>query len=596
MIRKRSFVLIYACSGLAGLIYQVTWTRLLTLYMGHTVAAVTTVVATFMGGLAVGALIGGRITKRLTRRKALYGYAAAEAIAALTAVALPFVLGSLEPIVSAAYADGAAPIVFPLTRVLLCVAVLLIPTAALGASFPLAISWYADASVHAGHGAGTLYAANTIGATLGAVAAGFVLLPALGNSGTLLVAIVTSIIAIAAALVLAYRPGDAGTHELLPPSTPKQRQQAGRRERAARQQPAPPMVTTWARSATSYVAPFVLLATGFSTLMYEIAWTRVLSLLAGPTTYSVAATLAMIIAGIAVGSTIGTLIAARTRIPHVWIGVTLAATALAIAWTTSFVGSSVPRLVAEQLARSASISPHLTTSNVLLMALLIVPAAVGVGVSFPLALSLAPTTERTAAARVGVLYAVNTVASVAGTLVAGYAAIPLLGVEGTLKLVSALLLATALVVTAVAVTPAWGRIATLAAAAGSLAILVGGPSWDRPLLASGVYKYAAFLRSHVDPEAALTAGDLLYYRDGAASTVSVKRLTGTLSLSIDGKVDASTGSDMLTQKLLAHLPLLLHPNPRQVLIIGLGSGVTAGAALTHPIDRADVVEISPEVV
>ncbi len=94
----------------------------------------------------------------------------------------------------------------------------------------------------------------------------------------------------------------------------------------------------------------------------------------------------------------------------------------------------------------------------------------------------------------------------------------------------------------------------------------------------------------------LRAGRLLYYREGAAATVSVRASTGSRSLAIDGKVDASNGGDMLTQRLLAHLPLLLHPAPRRVGIIGLGSGVTLGSALRHPIERADTLEISPEVV
>ena len=100
----------------------------------------------------------------------------------------------------------------------------------------------------------------------------------------------------------------------------------------------------------------------------------------------------------------------------------------------------------------------------------------------------------------------------------------------------------------------------------------------------------------VDLDTLLKAGTLLYYKEGSASTVSVKRLTGTTTLAVDGKVDASNRGDMLTQKLIAHLPLLLHDSPRDVGIIGLGSGVTLGAALSHPIARADVIEISPEVV
>src|SRR5262249_917863 len=99
-----------------------------------------------------------------------------------------------------------------------------------------------------------------------------------------------------------------------------------------------------------------------------------------------------------------------------------------------------------------------------------------------------------------------------------------------------------------------------------------------------------------DLESALKAGTLVYYGDGAASTVSVKRLAGTLSLSVDGKVDASSGGDMLTQKMLAHLPMLLHAGPRRICIIGLGSGVTLASALLHPSTIVDVAEISPQVV
>jgi tetratricopeptide (TPR) repeat protein len=100
----------------------------------------------------------------------------------------------------------------------------------------------------------------------------------------------------------------------------------------------------------------------------------------------------------------------------------------------------------------------------------------------------------------------------------------------------------------------------------------------------------------LDLETQLKAGELLYYEEGAAATVSVKKLTGTTTLGVDGKTDASNRGDMLTQKLIAHLPLLLHKDPKNVFILGLGSGMTVGAALTHPIERADVVEISPEVV
>ncbi|MCX6553027.1 MAG: fused MFS/spermidine synthase, partial [Acidobacteria bacterium] len=339
----------------------------------------------------------------------------------------------------------------------------------------------------------------------------------------------------------------------------------------------------------------VLGLSGFATLVYEIAWVRVLSLLVGPTTYAFAATLVTLIAGIGCGSLIGSRLAGRSRRPALWLSITMAATAMVTSWSTAVVGRNVPRLLAEPLSQLAPALAGLLSGHAVLVAALIVPTALGLGVGFPLALELLGS-EAGVARRVGMVYAVNTLAALAGSLVAGFIAIPLLSLQPTLQLVSAMLLLGASVVIAGVKLPPRLRVVGVAVVALAVLPIVWNPQWDRDVLASGVYKYARRSTPGLDPMATLRAGKLLYYRDGAASTVSVKRLTGVISMSIDGKIDASSSGDMLTQKVLAHLPLLLHPDPRQVLVIGLGSGVTAASALVHPIARLDVVEISPEVV
>jgi spermidine synthase len=226
----------------------------------------------------------------------------------------------------------------------------------------------------------------------------------------------------------------------------------------------------------------------------------------------------------------------------------------------------------------------------------IAPAALALGVAFPLGLELAGRRDPFVSRRLGAVYATNTIAAVGGTLVSGYVALPIVGLHGTLRIAGALLIGAALLVIV------FGKVSVTARAIGlvptvlATVLVVWSAPWDRELLASGAYKYARYAAQTVDPESALKAGTLLYYRDGAVATVSVKRLAGVTSLSIDGKVDASTSADMLTQKLLAHLPLLLHANPHDVCIIGLGSGVTLASALVHPIASVDVLELSPEVV
>src|SRR5262249_46035421 len=122
--------------------------------------------------------------------------------------------------------------------------------------------------------------------------------------------------------------------------------------------------------------------------------------------------------------------------------------------------------------------------------------------------------------------------------------------------------------------------------------------WDVSVMSSGPAIYAAtVLRSGANPAEAVPGREVLFYRDGASSTVAVTRDPGVISLRVNGKVDASNGVvDMPTQLMLGHLPLLLHPNPRSVLVIGLGSGISAGSVAHHPVQRLDIVEIEPAVV
>src|SRR5437762_9363186 len=189
------FLAAYACSGLAGLVYEVSWTRLATLYMGHTTAAASTVVAAFMGGLAGGSAIGGYVAARLTRRQALFAYAALESAVVVVALLLPWELTALTPLLRSAYSNGTPGFLFALVRLVSCLTLFTIPSLAIGATFPMAVRWFVTRSHAIGRLAGGLYAANTIGAAAGAIAAGFVLLPTIGLYKTVLAAIAASALA-----------------------------------------------------------------------------------------------------------------------------------------------------------------------------------------------------------------------------------------------------------------------------------------------------------------------------------------------------------------------------------------------------------------
>lgn len=570
------FLVAYTCSGLAGLVYEVTWTRLLTLHLGHTTAAASAVVAAFLGGLAIGAAVGGRMASAWSPRRCLQAYIALEMAVAICALLLPLELSLFTPILRSAYHDGAGAM-FPLIRILSCIFMVMAPALALGATFPMAIRWFARGSSEPAKESGLLYFLNTSGAAAGALLAGFVLIPSIGMRGTIDVAIAgTAIAALCVAVVLAYA-GDAEAPP--PPIKPKQ---------------------TAKEKAHSYAPPWlaitVLGLSGFAALVHEIAWTRILSLILGPTTYAFAATLAAVIAGVAIGSGIGTRLVS-TRAPKAagMLAFALLLAAVTAGQTYSLAGTRLPMMVARYVAEHADFD-SLLLRGVLLTIALILPTSACLGAAFPLALSLADDRVHAAPGRFGIVYAVNTIGSVIGSLAAGFVFIPALGIQATLWIVSGSLIAGTLALIGSGALTGLSRAAGLLVAAVSIALVVGSPGWDRELLAAGVYMYAPYVPKDLDLETQLKAGELLYYEEGAAATVSVKKLTGTTTLAVDGKTDASNRGDMLTQKLIAHLPLLLHPNPRNVFIIGLGSGMTAGAALTHPIARADVIEISPEVV
>jgi spermidine synthase len=610
--RTRQFVFIcaYGLSGFAGLIYQSSWTRMLTLWMGHTTAASSTVVAAFMGGLGIGALVGGRAATRLTPRQAIQTYAILEAAVVLMALGMPLAQDAMVPLLAWAYADGASRVAFPLVRLGSSLALLSIPALALGATFPMALRWFCARHVvsgfrrtqpsSTGRCGGALYASNTVGAAVGVVAAGFFTIPALGVSGTTELGIAASVLAIAGAIVVARgEPFDSRSPlaqskhaaaqpavspaEASPPKRTRKRRPIGRNV---------PLIS--APPPQLWLGVFLLAISGCLGMLYEIAWIRVLALVAGPTTYAFAATVAAVIAGLACGSAVGAWLAGRTRQPRLWLASVLAITALVTAGTAWFVGTEVPRMIAEATADAAGASTARIAAA--LVAALVLPTAAGLGVAFPLTLEVAVGGAENAVRSVGIVYCANTLAAAGGALAAGFVTIPAWGLQRTLQLVSVLLVIAAATALGRLASRAHVRAAALAPAAVAVALLIGSPPWSRDLLASGVYKYAAAVQGDVPREPALQAGTLLYYREGASGTVSVRELAGARSLAIDGKVDASTAADMLTQKALAHVPLLLHGSPRDVLVIGLGSGVTLASALTHPIRRADVVEISPEVV
>ncbi len=579
-----SIRLCFFLSGAAGLIYEIIWMRMLGLVFGHTVFAITTVLAAFMAGLALGASLFGRLIDRRGRPLRMYGLL--EAGIGLYALLVPGLLVLAEMAYLALYRSlGLSFFAFTLAQFAIVFVILLIPTTLMGASLPVMAKFFVDRVDKLGRNVGDLYALNTFGAVLGSAAAGFFLLPAIGVKAT-------TALAAAANLAIAVWAVVAARRMEKPRALPVQAELAAPAA-APTGEPAP-LVT------------FLVLAgaglCGAASMVYEVAWTRALNLVIGSSVYAFSAMLTTFLIGLALGSFLFARIwGGRQADASLFGWLAVAAGLAALALVPAF--ERLPDLVLAILKRmSPSAEGALLTQFALSFLVMIVPTTL-LGAAFPCAVQVCAKALPRLGRDVGRVYSVNTVGTIVGALLAGFVLVPSFGAQAAMMLAAAVNAAAGLAVL-IASAPAGHRWRRAAPVPLALMIAVGLlflPRWDTRVMAGGVSVYVKRFVFAPDPAALFretaSSRQLLFYREGLNSTVAVERTERMTSLRVDGKVDASNGADMATQLMLGHLPLLLHPRPERVLVIGLGSGVTAGAVAQHPIVREiDVVELEPAVV
>jgi spermidine synthase len=557
--RSRLLLLLFFVSGGCGLIYEVVWTRLFVVVIGNTVFSVSAILSVFMAGLALGSRLAGRLVDE-REIPLVRWYAALEAGIALYNLALPLLLKAANPIFGAAY-NAAHDSFWFLTFVRLAVAsiLLIVPATLMGATLPILIRFYTENIANVGEETGKVYTANTWGAAVGTAAAGFLLVPYLGVTVTLFVAVAINLVIAATAWGLS---GSA------------------------------PVLSRPATARTEVPGPRIVLIamslSGFAALADEVAWTRVLGLVVGPTTYAFTLMLTSMIAGLGIGAALGTRIAKRsaTISTFAWVEIAIGLTSLAIVPAFGRMPVWVGQIVTKYVEQFGMIQG---IEFLIFFALMLVPTTF-LGMTFPIASRLYAKSDSLLGSEVSAVYAFNTIGGILGSLAAGFFLIPHVGSQWAL-IIAAALNAVAGVFLAPPPLRWTPSLAALAAIPGILLI----PRWNPELMSSGAYKYAPYYNPRSDLESMLTSGDLVYFKEGATTTVSVRKQHGDTTLAVDGKVDATDSGDMTTQKMLGHLPLLLSDRVQRVAIIGLGSGVTAGAVLQYPVQSLDVVEISPEV-
>lgn len=565
-IRREPVLLLFFLSGLSGLGYEVVFTKLLATVFGNTAYATATVLAAFMGGLALGSAVISRFADRT--RRPLQVYAAIEIGIAVYMLAVPFLL----ELVQAAYVgwNRAAPrstAELTLFRFLLGGAVVVLPTTLMGATLPLLARHFARLGRGTGTTVARLYALNTFGAAAGAFASNYLLLPWTGIYGALAGGAAVNLYVGIRALGL-----DRGVGEVAP-SAPAVEPEAA----------ASPLLN---RDGLILV---LALLTGLVAFTYEVVWTHLLSVVVGTSVYAFGDMLVALLLGIAAGSLwiarhpAAPAVQAR-RLALCQLGIGLAVVLTIPLWDRlpflfKFTGFLAPGFYAREAIR--------VTASLAVMA---VPAVL-MGVSFPLLIDALKGGPARLGRRVGAAYALNTLGAIAGSTLTGFLILPALGSRLTLLLaaaVSTLIGLLLLWLPGAERSPARMRW-TLAAPAAVLVALLWFPEWNYRVLLAG---YNVHFRGSARPPEVV-----FVHEDVHGGITSVTRgASGELELKTNGKFQGSTTQEMRAQQGFALAPAILARRFERAAVIGLGTGVTAATIGRFPFKRIDIAELAPGIV
>lgn len=549
-------LVLFIGSGCAALIYEIVWFQLLQLVVGSSAVSLAVLLGTFMGGMCLGSLALPRIISSTLHPLRVYAWL--ELGIALSGLAVLYAMPAITQVYLANAATGLWGIIF---RGLVCAACLLPPTLFMGATLP-AIARWVEATPRGISWLGFFYGGNTAGAVAGCLIAGFYLLRVHDMAIATWCAAGINVAIAVLALVLARKlPHSSASAE---PNAPL----------------AAPALALVERGGDRGVLVAIALS-GLCALGSEVIWTRLLSLLLGATVYTFSIILAVFLSGLGLGSALGALIARSSPHPRLILGCCQILQVLGIAWATHVLATSLPFWPIDS---AIATSPWLKFQlDLVRCAWVILPSACLWGASFPLALAATTESSRDSGLLVGRVYAANTVGAIVGAVAVSLLSIPTIGTQHTAQVLLILSFIAALV--------------TFAPRHLSGAITLGGTAVVALVLATGLpatpWQLIAYGRQiHAND----TTANVLFVGEGINASVAVTESSdGGRFFHVSGKTEASSlFKDMRLQLMLGHIPALLHPQPRSVLIVGCGAGVTAGTFVTHPtIERIVICEIEP---
>ncbi len=576
-------LILFFCSGATALIYEVVWSKYLSLLFGSTIYAQTVVLAVFMGGLALGNRLIGARSDLLQRPLAAYGKL--EVLIGLYAFSFNWLHQIAERVfigLGSGLIDHRGSLL--LLKAVLSVGLLLLPTVLMGGTLPLLAAWLQKHSQDAGRWAARFYSINSLGAVAGACLAGFFMIRTLGLVSTLqLTALINVVIGFAAIGLARKQIIQTESAANVPVDSSEQESRLSPNALSA----------GW---ATMLVA-----LTGGVSMGLEVLASRSLTLIFGASLQAFAIVLMAFILGIGLGSAaIASPRLKRWQSPGLIFGLLLSAAAVVGVlvlgieqWVEAY------RHMVTGLGRTPmGYRFYQLFTGGFSMVILGLPAAL-IGAVLPLCIRLVSARGELLGDRIGRLLTWNTLGAVIGVLLTGFVLMPKAGVRNAFNFL-ALALCFAVVISAWREKKkAFSAAAALLAAGLIFSCVAGGEGW-KYVLSSGVFRNREVV---VDPTEMVNRKkyiSILFYEDAADATVSVERqgtaIGDNMGLRISGKPEASTRGDLSTQLLMAHLPMLMRPESKDIFVLGLASGITASGFLGYPIDRLTIAENCAPVV
>ena len=541
---------LFYVSGIAGLIYQVLWLRRLSLVFGVTVYAASTVLAAFMAGLAIGSALSSRLLRRGFSPLAAFGIA--EVLVGVTGLLSPLLLDAASSLYEALHrTEPDSLTVLTVARLISSFAILTLPTAMMGTTLPLLSAAVSAPGRANGTNISLLYGINTVGAMSGTLLSGLILIPAIGIQRSFMLAATLNVVVGVIAIRLARNPAKAGHH-------------SNNEEDAATRSP---VVSAFRRMDLTPLF-VVVVVSGFASLGLEIVWFRLMLQFVIATTEAFTAMLATVLGGIAIGGLMAAWLLRSTRDHHAALGIVQALTGVAAAASMTFLLWTV-----EHGWKTMGLWPAVL--------LAILPPSICMGIGFPLALGIAAANPPSdhgedVASRIGALYSLNVAGAIAGSLLAGFVFLPRLGSVNALIALAALFVASGV----------W--------------LSLSRRRWIAAVAMVAAFAWLA--RDFPDPfKIAIDRryGDRLlefWRHEGAQTAVSVRASQFQHVLYLDGLHQANDQPDMVRlHRAIGHLPMVLHGNPKDVLVVGMGGGATPGAVSQYPDAQIQIVELAEGV-